>query len=207
MDDDDPKVGSGQDKIIELNILYFFHNIEQRWTGTTRETSLTGSLLISPLRSWDPSEWGRWNEIICSFKSKCKQTKRLTKCATQALTGKRVLSLWRISSRSRGRRQLWRNCRWIAGIIRALGRANNSIKYSVNLAGHPVFPREEGEIQGRTIGIYPEIKSAAATNMILADRGDPLRFKLQFKIYSGFYHWVQNCHSVWSPCAVAGGDG
>ena len=109
--------------------------------------------------------------------------KRLTKSATQALTGKRVLSLWRISSRSRGRRQLWRYCRWIAGIIRAFGRTNNSIKYSVNLAGHPAFPREEGEIQGRTIGIYPEIKSAAATNLILADRGDPLRFKLQFKIF------------------------
>ena len=67
--------------------------------------------------------------------------------------------------------------------FRALGRANYPLEKSANLAGHPVFPREEGEIQGRTIGIYPEIKSAAATNLILADRGDPLRFKLQFKIF------------------------
>ena len=67
--------------------------------------------------------------------------------------------------------------------FRALGRTNHSPEKSANLAGHPVFPREEGEIQGRTIGIYPEIKSAAATNLILADRGDPLRFKLQFKIF------------------------
>ena len=51
MDDDDPKVGTGRNNIKELNILYFLHNIEQRWIGTTRETSLTGSLLISPLRS------------------------------------------------------------------------------------------------------------------------------------------------------------
>ena len=35
-------------------------------------------------------------------------------------------------------------------------------------------------MQGRTIGIYPEIKSAAATNRILAGRGEQLRSGLQF---------------------------
>ena len=55
--------------------------------------------------------------------------------------------------------------------------------------------REEGEIQGRTIGIYPEIKSAAATNRILAGRGEQLRSGLQFtkKILGDFlYHGFVN---------------
>ena len=38
-------------------------------------------------------------------------------------------------------------------------------------------PREEGERQGRTIGIYPEIKNAFATNRILAGRGDSRRLE------------------------------
>jgi glycerophosphoryl diester phosphodiesterase len=37
--------------------------------------------------------------------------------------------------------------------------------------------REEGAAQGRTIGIYPEIKNAFATNRVLAARGDPRRLE------------------------------
>ena len=36
-------------------------------------------------------------------------------------------------------------------------------------------PREEGSRQGRTIGIYPELKHPAAVNKILASRGDKNR--------------------------------
>ena len=56
--------------------------------------------------------------------------------------------------------------------------------------------REEGEIQGRTIGIYPEIKSAAATNRILAGRGEELRSNLQFskKILEDFLYKCQPIH-------------
>ena len=37
--------------------------------------------------------------------------------------------------------------------------------------------REEGQAQGRTIGIYPELKNTFATNKILADRGETLRLE------------------------------
>jgi len=47
----------------------------------------------------------------------------------------------------------------------------------VTLEEMVTITREEGAIQGRTIGIYPEIKSAAATNRILAERGEALRLE------------------------------
>ena len=58
--------------------------------------------------------------------------------------------------------------------------------------------REEGEIQGRTIGIYPEIKSAAATNRILAGRGEELRSNLQFskKILEDFFVHIHICQWI-----------
>jgi len=37
--------------------------------------------------------------------------------------------------------------------------------------------KEEGKKQGRTIGIYPELKHSAATNKILAARNDPRKFE------------------------------